>query len=627
MFPRSVIFLVLVVFVLVNATSRSSAQKLKQTLKGHDNYVMSVAFLPDGKRLVSTGWDKCIKIWDLTSGKAQVTMPSLGHFSYATQIKYSKDGKTLFSGGIDQTVVLWDVATGLPRMKYAEHKLPEKIRPDRASVTFDISPNQKTVASVGDKGTVKLWSTATGKTFASLEIGRNGQVRFSPDGKMLATPDGKNGIALRNVKSLQKVQSFANHPDTPLKVQFRQAGKSLVVVCNDGTVHFWDVASGKKRRTAELGNSLFSLAFSPDGDTLAATTYETIKLMNLSTGKTATLSTKNLNARLAVFSPDNNRLFVYCFKDRKIRAWDVKTHKCVLEFDRFEEGIVGILCMSGISPDGKTLSTADENSAIRMWDTSTGKQTRILCAHRQEVLGVKVSPSGKLFATCGYDTRVIVHSAERGDVVAVHRQDGSFYRAIDFHPKMNRLAIMPMNGPIWLWDWEHSIGLRLLPGQHTEPVACLTYSPDGKFLASGGRGQTVHLTNAEDKKSYAVLKGHTAIVTSVAFHPDGKVLASGSGNPDRTIKLWDVKRKKLLATLNNKVGCECVAFRPDGKLIATAGYDGSIRLWNFKTRKLVSEFEGHSKPAVCVTFSADGQTLATSGFDRLIKVWDVSDLP
>ncbi|HYV34765.1 MAG TPA: WD40 repeat domain-containing protein [Gemmataceae bacterium] len=116
------------------------------------------------------------------------------------------------------------------------------------------------------------------------------------------------------------------------------------------------------------------------------------------------------------------------------------------------------------------------------------------------------------------------------------------------------------------------------------------------------------------------LKGHNGFVHHVAISPDGKLMATAS--LDGTVKLWDAKTGKELKTLKGHAGqVYCVAFNHDGTLLASSGHDKSIRLWNVKDGKTVKQLQGHTESVDWVAFSPSGKVLASCGADKSVRLW------
>ena len=163
--------------------------------------------------------------------------------------------------------------------------------------------------------------------------------------------------------------------------------------------------------------------------------------------------------------------------------------------------------------------------------------------------------------------------------------------------------------------------IRTLKG-HTWSVTSVTFSPDGKLLASGAGDDVVKLWDVATGECIRTLKGHTYNVNSVAFSPDGKLLASGSA--DNTVKLWDVKTGECIRTLKGHTrSVTSVTFSPDGKLLASGSNDNTVKLWDVGTGELIRTLKGHTWPVTSVTFSPDGKLLASRPNDNTVKLWDV----
>ena len=154
---------------------------------------------------------------------------------------------------------------------------------------------------------------------------------------------------------------------------------------------------------------------------------------------------------------------------------------------------------------------------------------------------------------------------------------------------------------------------------HTAGVTAVTYSPDGAFLASGGEDATVRLWDPARGRAIRTLAGHGAGVKSLAFSPDSKMLASGSA--DRTVRLWDPATGAPLRTIPAGIGVEALAFSPDGALLAGAISD-TIGLWDPATGTLVASLKGHTGRIYSVAFAANGRTLASAAWDYTVRLWN-----
>ncbi|MEH2242153.1 nSTAND1 domain-containing NTPase, partial [Nostoc sp.] len=154
---------------------------------------------------------------------------------------------------------------------------------------------------------------------------------------------------------------------------------------------------------------------------------------------------------------------------------------------------------------------------------------------------------------------------------------------------------------------------------HQGPVYSVSFSPDGKTIATASGDGTARLWNLQGQLLQE-FKGHKGPVWGVSFSPDGKTIATASG--DDTARLWNLQGQALQEFKGHKGPVWGVSFSPDGKTIATASGDDTARLWNLQGQAL-QEFKGHKGPVWGVSFSPDGKTIATASGDDTARLWNL----
>ena len=171
-----------------------------------------------------------------------------------------------------------------------------------------------------------------------------------------------------------------------------------------------------------------------------------------------------------------------------------------------------------------------------------------------------------------------------------------------------------------LLDTVHNVAAPNTLGGHTSYVYGVSFSPDGKMLASASYDNTVKLWNTATGQVIKTLTGHTNYVWGVSFSPDGKMLASASY--DNTVKLWNTATGQVIKTLiGHTSAVHGVSFSPDGKMLASASGDNTVKLWNTTTGQEIKTLIGHTNYVWSVSFSPDGKMLASASADNTVRLW------
>lgn len=296
-------------------TEQPVSFRLKQTLTGHRNTVMPVAFSPDGKTLATGSMDKTIKLWDVQTGALKQTIT--GHSNGVHALAFSPDGKTLASGSDDKTIKLWDAQTGALRQTLTENS--------SAVHTIGFSPDGATLASGSSDKTIKLWDAQTGELKQTL-TGHDDVVKtvaFSPDGTILGSGSDDQTIKLWDAQTGALRQTLTGHSNGVHAIAFSSDRKTLASGSIDKTIKLWDVQTGALKQTLTGHNSgIHALAFSPDGKMLASgSTDKTVKLWDTQTGGLRQTFTGHSDMVMAVaFSPDGKTL-ASGGMDKTVKLW------------------------------------------------------------------------------------------------------------------------------------------------------------------------------------------------------------------------------------------------------------------------------------------------------------------
>ncbi len=277
------------------------------------------------------------------------------------------------------------------------------------------------------------------------------------------------------------------------------------------------------------------------------------------------------------------------------------------------------------SPDGKRLATASLDKTAKVWDAATGKELFTLCCHDDTIYALAVSPDGTRLATGSIDKTAKVWDAVTGQELLTLRGHTDYMRGIAFSPDGTRIATVNLDKTARIWDAVTGKELLTLVG-HTGGVSGVAFSPDGKRLVTGSWSDepehTAKVWDAASGQVLLTLTGHTSSVFDAAFSPDGKRVATGSG--DGTARVWDSTTGRLLATAFVRSVVMSVAFSPDGSRLATGSTEGTAKVWDASTGELLETLAGHSGGLMGVAYSPDGTRLGTASQDGTAKVWDVS---
>ncbi|MEV4372782.1 WD40 repeat domain-containing protein [Nonomuraea sp. NPDC049637] len=570
-------------------------------LPGTASRISALAYAPGGRTLATGGSDGSLILWDVADTRAARRLSTTTGCDPGTEtrsVAFGRDGHVLAQLTRQSSACLWDVRDP------AGPRLLSRVPTDALVLTF--SPDGGTLA-VGDYKTVKLMDVedpARPVTLSASEGHHDVVVHlaYSANGRLLAS--ARDGVILWDVSRPRRPVRLATiaRPLYLDALAMSPKGDRLVAAENNGNLIAWDLRDPRHPRVTARWTghhaSVYSLAYSPDGTTLAS-----------------------------------------AGQDHAAVLWDVTPATPVRRTTFATTGSPGAVAFN---PAGTQIAAGEDTGVTTLWNVHAPAEPRAVATIATGTAAT--ARHGRLMAVAGEPSLLYDLTDPARPRVAGRLPAGPADTAVAVSPDGSTVATASREGSVSLWDVADVSRPRLLstiPGR----TGRLVFGPGGRTLAVNvGVGSGFELWTVADRRAPARLGVVTDPagqgIATMAFGPDGRTLAVGGmydvsalwdvGDPAHPVRTSPIPPDPAVPP--STIGPPrqvAVAFSPGRRLVAAGERNGTILLWDttdLARPALVTRITDQTGEILSIDFSPDGRMLAAGSYDRTLKVWDVSDV-
>ena len=573
----------------------------------------------------------------------------------ATRFALSHDGQFLALAigedlqDLKPKIMICDTGTGNVIHELAGHE-------GRIS-SLDFSPVDNVLLSSSEDMTARIWNLDQGEEQLP-RITHANPIQcavFSPDGSRIlcgggfpSIPPGPNKeseLRIYDTDTRALSRELEGHPSAVMCIAFSSNGKLIASggfgeeTLDSAEIRIWDSSTGDLIHVLEgPAFTAIDIEFSPDSHSLAVAGGlgkgpKEIQIFDCESG----LETKSLQGHPnpiggVQFSPDGSRLLSFGLihqfgvDNTGIRIWDSQSGAELLNLEVDEKLIQASWDHTGNSIF--VMKTDHEKTSLVQWQSGDQTETaRVLRAGTASgATDLAYFPTGERLVSVGIDKKIHIWDLKTGRLEQSLTGCSQLPLSVALSPDGNRIISTGSNGSgtYELKVWELPNGdLK----QSFESTRSKFHSVD--FFDTGGAhlylttANRSRVSNFETEVDRFVMPAKFGSAFEFASSPDGRFVAAA--HMDKSVRIWDIEKQNEHVKMKGELkGLLCLDFSPDGEFVATGGANNKIQIWRAEIGEQLSELEGHTKSVLSLAFSPDSKSIVSGSWDQSVRVWDVA---
>ena len=597
------------------------------TITGHTDGLMSVAWLPDGERICSTAEDGTARLWDAKTGTE--IRPFVGHAGNVNSIAASPNGRWIVTGGLDQKVKVWEVATG------AEVWSRDEASGEVRGVAFAPGGEAVLSAAAGRVGRLRLWDAATGAPGAEFTSPVEEPFygcAFSADGTRVLATTYNNAVCVWDRASRTLLKRLSGHTGYVISAAFARDGRHVLSASFDQTLKLWDLDAPEGAESVRTFDGhaagVRGVAFvgADEATALSCSMDGTLKLWDVATGAAIrTYAGHGSGVRGVAVAPDGRRA-ASAGIDRAVGVWDLTADRGA-PTTRSATTVTSLACAA----DGATLLVGDAAGGVQLLDLATLRPLQRFVGHERPIDCVAHLSDGRRIFSADSDGNAKVWDIATARPLSVRPGPAATPAT------MPATATAPATSAITKRAAAAAAIATTAAAATTTPATRPTrvrgpdwvytvVAPDGSIAVTTNRDRvTLDAWSPDTGRTIRVLARTRHAISGLAIAPDGRRLLCGdeSGRM-HVVDLATGAFAEPLLTSQKPADLDCFAFAADGASVLSGGHELVVRQWDLATRRELRAFAGHTLIVRAVAFGRDDRTIFSAGADRTLRMWDAA---